>query len=158
MPARGRLTAALAAPTLAGVAALGALAGAPALAASCPASPTPSPTRFSGVVTLVKDAGTLASVRLDDGRMVLVRGTGGPDPDDDRTYVEGARYEFHPRNAASPYLDDACTATRLLAEPSERAEQRGQRRLLTQLAIAAVLVALLLAAPSIARRIRALMR
>jgi hypothetical protein len=32
----------------------------------------------------------------------------------DRTYEDGATYEFHVLNDASPYEDNACTATKLI--------------------------------------------
>lgn len=35
----------------------------------------------------------------------------------DRRYALGGRYEFHPRNGASPYSDNACTATRQISGP-----------------------------------------
>ena len=45
----------------------------------------------------------------------------------DRSYQIGGRYEFHPTNATSPFVDNECTATQLLsmtpvasAAPSDR--------------------------------------
>ena len=63
----------------------------------------------------------------DEGRTVTVNGgpsgTGtGTDTNTatsvDRTYRPGVRYEFHPLNAASPYQDNACTATRAIGGAS----------------------------------------
>ena len=90
--------------------------GGPA-AASCAVPPTESPYRFTGVVTDTDDGGRVATVRTDAGRTVTVTGAeGGPGTvtSVDRAFDEGVRYEFHPVNDASPYRDNACTATRAI--------------------------------------------
>lgn len=90
--------------------------------ASCAEAPADSPFAFTGTVVAVADRDRVATVRLDDGSEVVVHG--GPDLGGssgtslDRRYVLDGRYEFHPRNASSPYADDACTATRQLAGPT----------------------------------------
>lgn len=92
-------------------------------AASCFTTPAVSPYAFVGMVLSVERQGRVAHVKTDDGRTVIVSGTpeGSTEPGQtvitsvDRTYTAGARYEFHPINDTSPYEDNACTATRLLA-------------------------------------------
>jgi hypothetical protein len=111
---RAVLVAALAAPMLLlGVAA-------PA-SASCALPRLTSPHAFTGVVVELRNAGRVATVRTDDGKSVTVAGTDAENPSVatsvDRSYELGARYEFHPINDASPYQDNACTATRLIADP-----------------------------------------
>jgi hypothetical protein len=100
------------------LAVFGAIRPAPA-AASCVASPAASPHRFSGTVIRVEDAGRTATVRTDDGHTVTVHGGYASEPGVvttvDRTYQIGVRYEFHPLNSASPYQDNACTATHPIA-------------------------------------------
>jgi len=100
------------------VAGLIAAAGAPA-SASCVGSPSPSPYVFNGTVVSTEADGRIAEVIAEDGRKVQVRGT--PDASAittvDRTYLVGARYEFHPVNDSSPYEDNVCTATRKLSGP-----------------------------------------
>jgi hypothetical protein len=89
--------------------------------ASCAATPQPSAHSFTGTVLSVEHNGVTATVRTDRGREVTV--VGGPNPSDDggstadRRYAVGARYEFHPINSASPFHDNACTATRKLSGP-----------------------------------------
>ena len=84
--------------------------------ASCVDTPIASAHAFTGTVQSVQLDGRLAQVKTDDGATVVVRGT--PEGSTvslttvDRTYKVGARYEFHPINASSPYQDNACTATR----------------------------------------------
>jgi len=98
-----------------------AVAAVPA-AASCAAPPAVSAHSFTGVVVSVIDQGRTATVRTDAGRTVTVSGRGeasGAITSVDRTYSAGARYEFHPLNAADPYQDNACTATRQLAAASQ---------------------------------------
>jgi len=95
--------------TMAGVAVPG------SAAASCAESPPPAAAIFTGTVTSVDHGGRRATVKTDDGKTVTVVGT--PDIDAmatsvDRTYAVGARYEFHALNASSPFMDNACTATR----------------------------------------------
>ena len=93
--------------------------GAVPAAASCATDrPLPSAHRFTGVVVATKADGRVATVRTDGGAVVQVRGTpssNGGVTSVDRTYRVGARYEFHPTNAAPPWQDNACTATRLLS-------------------------------------------
>lgn len=94
-----------------------ALTGAPA-AASCVLPPQKSSHAFTGTVTAVAWDGRVASVTTDDGETVEVRGTeatAASATSVDRTYQVGARYEFHPLNDASPYWDNACTATHKIA-------------------------------------------
>jgi hypothetical protein len=86
-------------------------------AASCAGPPAPSSHAFTGTALAVEHEGRVATVKTDDGRTVVVRGT----PNEsgftsvDRTYTVGARYEFHPVNATNPFEDNACTATRMIA-------------------------------------------
>jgi len=132
-------------------------APAPAAAApaGCATDPTPSPHRFTGVVTQLKDAGSLAVVRRDGGPLVTVRtGIGDRTDDPQRDFEVGARYEFHPRNASAPYADDPCTATRLLDRPPTSAERNSGGDLVTRLFYAAIILAATLYAPRLARRIR----
>ncbi|MDQ3503454.1 MAG: hypothetical protein M3486_07570 [Actinomycetota bacterium] len=86
--------------------------------ASCVAPPTTSASSFTGTVLATQDKDRIAQVRTDAGAEVTVVGTESPDADSassvDRTFVTGARYEFHPLNEASPFRDNACTATRQL--------------------------------------------
>ena len=128
-------------------------------AASCAGSPTPSAQRFVGTVVDVKDEDTLAVVRREDGATVVVLGA---QPESkgrssiDRTFKENATYEFHPRNATSPYADDACTATRLLREGGPEGRQtRGIGRMIV---VGATLALALVAAPRVAKRIRRMQR
>ena len=98
------------------------LVGLPGTAhASCAEAPTDSPYAFTGTVLSVDADGRLAQVRRDDGSRVDVRGgpvlREGLATSVDRTFTEGGRYEFHPRNASSPFQDDACTATQQLSGP-----------------------------------------
>lgn len=96
-----------------------------AASASCDQTRQISPHAFTGTVQSTEYEGRVARVRTDDGRDVTVIGTpadlGGARPGEtvatsvDRTYSVGARYEFHPTNDASPYADNACTATRWLS-------------------------------------------
>ena len=85
-----------------------------AVAADCVQTPPPSPHVFTGTVVSVESSGRVATVRTDDGAEVKVIGT----PSEtavttvDRAYDVGARYEFHPLNATSPFQDNACTRTR----------------------------------------------
>lgn len=116
---------------LASTAAAAGPGAAPALA-SCVAFPGVSPHAFAGTVVALAREGRVAQVRTDDGRAVEVRGTPArPDGPGgatsattvDRTYELGARYEFHPVNAAAPFEDNSCTATHPLpALPTRLAE------------------------------------
>jgi hypothetical protein len=127
--------------------------GAPAAQAgqACP-TPATSPDAFVGKVVDVRDAGTLAVVTREDGVTVVVLGAPPGRDTDDRTYQQGATYEFHPRNDASPYDDDACTATRLLRGP-EPGERTG-RTTPEFIFVGVTMVVAVLAAPRVARRIR----
>lgn len=90
-----------------------AVAGSPAVA-SCVSNPSQSAFAFNGTVVSTEANGRIARVATEDGRTVEVRGTkeaNGFTPVD-RTFRVGAQYEFHPVNNASPYEDNACTATR----------------------------------------------
>lgn len=124
--------------------------------AACGAAPSVSPSRFTGLVTQLKDGGALAVVRRDDGATVVVRaGTG----EDRRTFQTGARYEFHPFNAASPYDDNGCSATRQIAPPDENAVAatgQGGSSLAVRIGALVVIVAALLSVPRIAARLRRL--
>lgn len=97
-------------------------AGAGPVQASCAEPPTDSPYAFTGTVVEVADNGRVATVVLDDGIEVEVQGGpylgGSRGTSVDRHYALGGRYEFHPRNAKSPYEDDACSATSQLAGPT----------------------------------------
>jgi len=132
-----------------------ALATAAPAAASCAGSPTPSAQRFVGKVVDVKDDDTLAVVRREDGATVVVLGAppaGKGTSSLARTFQENATYEFHPRNEKSPYVDDACTATRLLREGGPEARRtRGVGRLVV---VGATVAFALLAAPRLAKWIR----
>jgi hypothetical protein len=96
----------------------GLVGAAPPAHASCVSTPRESPYRFTGTVTGVDNAGRRASVRTDDGRTVTVVGSDAAEPNAatsvDRAFQLGGRYEFHPLNDASPYRDNACTATHLI--------------------------------------------
>jgi len=98
-------------------------------AASCAMPAKVSPYRFAGVVLATDNDGRTATVRNDEGRTVTVVGAeGGPGTvtSVDRTYRVNMRYEFHPLNNASPYRDNACTATRELGvQPAPNATGEG---------------------------------
>jgi hypothetical protein len=83
--------------------------------ASCAVGPSQSPYWFTGTVVSTTNADRTATVRTDDGRIVIVRGTEADGPDMhttvDRSYRVGLRYEFDPINASSPYQDNICSAT-----------------------------------------------
>ena len=103
---------------VAAVLVLGRLPVASPAVASCAAEPTPSPYAFRGVVTATHSDGRRAMVRTDAGQTVEVLG-GPPGPGAssvDRTFSPGGHYEFHPVNGSSPFKDNSCTATRLLAQ------------------------------------------
>ncbi|MBW3638272.1 MAG: hypothetical protein KY451_00230 [Actinobacteria bacterium] len=89
--------------------------------ASCVLPPTTSASTFTGIVLTAQNRDRIAQVRTDAGAEVMVLGTESPDANSassvDRTFVPGARYEFHPANDASPFRDNACTATRQLTGP-----------------------------------------
>jgi hypothetical protein len=91
------------------------LATAGAAAASCRLPVVPSSYSFTGTVQAVDRDGRHAYVHTDDGRKVEVIGTPAESASAvtsvDRHYRAGARYPFHPVNAANPYQDNACTAT-----------------------------------------------
>jgi hypothetical protein len=121
-------------------------------------TPRESPYRFTGTVTGVDNAGRRASVRTDDGRTVTVVGSDAAGPNAatsvDRAFQLDGRYEFHPLNAASPYRDNACTATHLIGGAGvhrdgrvlPRAGEGGQRPVWWRLGGAAVVVVMLAAA------------
>jgi hypothetical protein len=102
---------------------LAAAAAAPGAAASCAVQPTDSPHAFVGTVVDAEEEDRIATVVTDDGRTVTVMGTQDIGwltdavSSVDRRFAVGARYEFHPVNARSPYRDNACTATTRLAGP-----------------------------------------
>ena len=116
-----------------GLVAAASLAAAPAANASCAGQPVDSPHVFVGTVIDTREEDRIATVITDEGRRVTVLGT-----DDtswfaessssiDRRYAVGGRYEFHPTNAADPYRDHACTATRKIAGPKlPRLEPRNE--------------------------------
>ncbi len=84
---------------------------------SCAVQSLESPDAFTGVVVSTRSHDRVATVLTDAGARVLVWGTpdiGSAVTSVDRTYEVGGRYEFHPTNSASPYQDNACTATHLL--------------------------------------------
>lgn len=92
--------------------------------ASCARQPPDSPYAFVGTVTATTEGGRIADVVTEDGATVTVQGTQDTSwfsntyTSVDRQYEVGATYEFHPRNADSPYSDNACTATRHLSGPT----------------------------------------
>lgn len=98
--------------------------------ASCAGPPEPSPYAFEGTVIATEDDGRTAAVITADGTEVIVRG-GSPDAMSsvDRRYAVGALYEFHPNNDASPYEDNACTATERIWGPRPAPLERGRDRL-----------------------------
>jgi hypothetical protein len=90
-------------------------------------SPTPSvtpslsPYAFQGSVVALGNGGLDATVVRKDGVVVEVHGgTGrlGAIGPDDRIFVVGAVYQFEPLNAASPYKDNLCTATKIIWSPT----------------------------------------
>lgn len=96
------------------------LAPAPA-SASCAQTPPPAKAVFTGTVTATDHDGRRATVNTDDGRVVTMVGTadlGAAATSVDRTYEVGGRYEFHTLNDASPYEDNACTATKKIGAAS----------------------------------------
>lgn len=105
----------------AGLTALFLLGTAGAADASCRLPPTTSASAFTGTVVTTSDSDRTARVRTDAGAEVTVLGTESPDANSvtsvDRTFRTRARYEFHPLNDASPFRDNACTATRQLTGP-----------------------------------------
>jgi len=113
---RIRLPAHLAGAT--GLTALFLLSSAGVADASCVAPPATSASSFTGTVLATQNRDRIAQVRTDAGAEVTVLGTESPDANSassvDRTFLTGARYEFHPLNEASPFRDNACTATRQL--------------------------------------------
>lgn len=95
--------------------------------APCVPDPAASPHAFVGTVSSTERDGRLAHVDTIDGRAVIV--VGSPSETGvtsvDRIYEVGVRYEFHPLTEESPFEDNACTRTRVLASasgttPSER--------------------------------------
>lgn len=92
--------------------------------ASCAFPPSTSGSTFTGTVLTTQNNDRIAQVRTDAGAEVTVLGTESPDGTSassvDRTFLAGARYEFHPINDTTPYRDNACTATRQLTAAAER--------------------------------------
>lgn len=90
--------------------------------ASCAGPPEDSPHAFIGTVLSVENEGRVANVVLDDGSRAVVHGSPSLGQHTrssvDRLFAPGGRYEFHPINDASPFQDNACTATRQLAGPT----------------------------------------
>ena len=124
MTTRARICAHLVSLTLI-VAALALLQG--TAQASCALPPRQSADSFTGTVLSVEDRGRRATVRTEQGKEVVVlgrgvQGGGGGVSSVDRRYAVGARYEFHPINDASPFRDNACTATRQLSGTQHAAE------------------------------------
>ena len=97
---------------------------APEASASCAAPPPVSPLVFTGTVVSTERDGLVAKVRTDDGRRVEVVGTPSTTgmTSVDRTFEVGARYEFHPLNETSPFQDNACTDTHVIAAPTTTAK------------------------------------
>jgi hypothetical protein len=124
-----RLARAIAAAGGAGLVGAAVLMTATPARASCVLPARVSSYRFTGTVTSVEHGGRTATVRTDDGRTVTVNGGGGDRPEVvtsvDRTYEKGARYEFHPLNDASPYRDNACTATHRIEPVATAAGESG---------------------------------
>jgi hypothetical protein len=136
---------------------VGLLLGTGPAAAACPESPSPSPYAFTGVVTKVRNDGRVATVRTDNGRTVQVIGgeTGANQSSSvDRRYAVGGRYEFHPRNATSPYLDDSCSATRQLSGPAYDRSMNSHTPSGTPLVIGGLVIVALIAVPTLVRRFR----
>jgi len=103
--------------------------------ASCAVSSSQSPFWFTGTVVSTTNADRTATVRTDDGRIVIVRGSEAEGPDAhtsaDRSYRVGVRYEFDPVNASSPYQDNICTGTHpvdasAIAAPAVRGSDRAE--------------------------------
>lgn len=111
-----RVLAALA--VAAGASVVGGLAGPAPAVASCAVPARTSANPFVGTVTEVANQGRTATVRTDGGRTVIVQGSEADASNSfttvDRTFDKGVRYEFHPINDATPYRDNACTATRAI--------------------------------------------
>jgi hypothetical protein len=109
---------------LLGVAALSAaglfVGAAPEASASCAAEPPVSPWAFTGTVVSTERDGRVAAVQTEDGHRVEVVGTASISgfTSVDRAYEIGARYEFHPTNATSPFQDNICTRTHLISRPT----------------------------------------
>lgn len=102
---------------------------APAWASCVSGDPPRSAHAFTGVVLATSSGGRVATVQTEAGPTVEVRGTDATGPDQvtsvDRTYRVGGRYEFDPTNAAPPWEDNACTATRLLSNAALADTSRG---------------------------------
>jgi len=80
-----------------------------------------SPYAFQGSVVALGNGGLNATVVRKDGVVVEVHGgTGrlGATGPDDRIFVVGAVYQFEPLNAASPFNDSLCTATKVIWSPT----------------------------------------
>ncbi|MDQ1626083.1 MAG: hypothetical protein QOJ49_1581 [Actinomycetota bacterium] len=113
-------------------------------AAACPEPASASAYRFTGSVDRVQQHGQVAFVTISDGRQVEVDGRASGSAGA-RTFLVGQSYEFHPVNTSAPFRDNACTATH---------ELRDSRFTPETLAVVAVIVAMVLSAPRLARWIR----
>ncbi len=82
---------------------------------------------FTGTVVSTERDGRVAAVLTDDGHRVEVVGTASTSgfTSVDRAYEIGARYEFHPANATSPFQDNICTRTHLISPPPAAAATPG---------------------------------
>ena len=125
----------------AGLATVPTLVVAPAAYGSCGGPAARSPHAFVGTVVDTSEEDRIATVITDRGRRVTVLGTEDTSrfsesfSSVDRRYALGGRYEFHPTNAASPYRDNACTATRRLAGPGLQPVERSEEFLPDWLAV-----------------------
>jgi hypothetical protein len=112
--------------------------------AACPDNAPASAYHFTGSVDRLQHGGQVAFVSVSDGHQVEVDGRGsastGP-----RTFQVGERYEFHPVNTTNPFRDNACTATHRLRDP---------RFAPGTLVVLALIVAMVLTAPRLARWLR----
>ncbi|WP_224391129.1 hypothetical protein [Pseudonocardia sp. ICBG1293] len=91
----------------------------PTSGASCISEPLRSEHAVTGTVSSTSTDGRIAQVRTDDGREVQVVGSSSPQPNAattvDRSFTNGAHYEFPPLGSTSPYEDDIGTATHEVA-------------------------------------------
>jgi hypothetical protein len=124
-------------------------------AAECPGTPSASPYSFTGTVTQVRSHGLIATVRTEGGQNVEVRSGRSADSttSEARRYAVGGVYEFHPTNSTSPFIDDACTATRQLSGPQyDPSMDSGGIPFGPPLFFAALFFALLIGIPWLVRR------
>lgn len=99
---------------------------------------------FTGKVDRVEANGTKAWVTTAAGTAVVVLGN-RPVSQPVRTFLAGETYEFHPVNDASPFEDNACTATRAVGD-SKYSPQA--------ILVLVIIVGMVLSAPALARWIR----